>query len=66
MSQYLQFLRQEVGKYVKSVILREILKILKNPFAVYDRIFYFSKQFLSHFRHKNRIEDISQINMYHM
>jgi hypothetical protein len=32
--------------------LKEIRKILKNPSAVHDSIFYFSKQFLSHFRHK--------------
>ena len=47
MSQYLQFLRQEVGKYVKNVILKEILKILKNPSVVHDSIFHFLSNFLS-------------------
>jgi len=46
--------------------LKEILKISKNQFAVYNSIFYFSKQFLSILGTKNGIEGISQIIMHHM
>ncbi|EIJ65490.1 hypothetical protein BD31_I0679 [Candidatus Nitrosopumilus salaria BD31] len=47
MSQHSPYLRKEAGKCVKNVISKEILKILKNLFAVLDSIFNFSKQFLT-------------------
>jgi len=38
--------QKEVGKAAKNVILREIPKNSKKPFAVHNSIFYFSKGFL--------------------
>jgi hypothetical protein len=52
--------------YAKNVILKEILKILRNQFAVHDTMFYLSKQFLSQFAHKKSIENIPQIDMRYM
>jgi len=52
MNQHLPSLEKEAGKFVKNVILKEIQKILKNPFVVLDSMFYFSKQFLTQIRHK--------------
>lgn len=66
MNQHSPYLRREAGKYAKNVTLREIQKILKKLFAVYDSIFYFSKQFLSQVKDKTQVESIPQINMYYM
>jgi len=38
--------KKEVGKDAKNVILREIPKNSKKPFAVHNSIFHFSKGFL--------------------
>ncbi len=46
MNQHFPFSKKEVGKHAKNATLREIQKISKNPFAVHDSIFHFSKQFL--------------------
>jgi len=66
MKHHFQFLKKESGMYAKNVILKEILKILRNQFAVHDTMFYLSKQFLSQFAHKKSIENIPQIDMRYM
>lgn len=50
MNRHFRSLKKEVGRHVKSVILKETQKISKNQFAVHNSIFYFSKQFLSHIK----------------
>lgn len=47
MNQHLPSLEKEAGKFAKNAILKEIQKTLKNPSAVPDSSFYFSKQFLT-------------------
>ena len=39
MKQHFQFLKKDAGKYAKNVILREMLKILKNLSVVHNGIF---------------------------
>ena len=63
---HFQFLKKEVGKYAKNVILKEIPKILKIPSAVHNSIIYFSKQILVHENPKRQVGDISQVNMHNM
>jgi len=50
MNHHFQFLKKEVGRHAKNVVLKETQKILKNQFAVHDSIFSFSEQFLSHIK----------------
>jgi len=52
MNQHSPSSKKEVGRFAKNAILKEIQKILKNPFAVPDSIISFSKQFLTQIRHE--------------
>ena len=65
-SHHFQFLKKEVGKYAKNVILKEVQKISKNPSAVHDSIIYFPKQILVHENWKKQVGDISQVNLHNM
>lgn len=50
MNHHFQFLKREVGRHAKSVVLKETQKISKNQFAVHNSISYFSEQFLNHIK----------------
>ena len=59
MIQHSPFLKKEAGRYVRNAVMREIQKNSKNPFAVHNSIFHFSKQFLIQNKQRKWIESIS-------